>query len=105
MAITSWEAEVIRKLGDIELLTGNSNNSTQGTGTLEVVTATTSAIARTISNAKFVAIAIASGSGIVLGANVDAAISSIDFPYLEQGYTDFTYTVNPNSTFIVQTIF
>lgn len=72
------------------------------TPTLEIIENTGStAIARTISNAKLVSIFIKSGSGTVLGASVDEAIAVIELPYVKEGWTDINYTVNPDSTFIV----
>lgn len=51
--------------------------------------------------AKFISIAIAQGSGSVLGTAVDRTIETIDFPICEAGYDQIPYTVNTGGKFII----
>ena len=104
MALT--DQEILRR----QLLSGGGTGTVGGATTAKatpslavVENTTTSAIANTITNAKHISIFIKSGTGTILGQPVDTAIATIEFPFLERGWNDVAYTVDPNSTFVVLT--
>ena len=53
------------------------------------------------SGAKYVAIAVLTGSGSVLGVAVNPDIQ-LEFPFNAAGWQEITYTVDPDSEFMVQ---
>ena len=90
------------------LLSNRSNSSSGQTETqllvptLEIVNNNSGLVMqKAINNPRFVSIFIKEGTGTVLGTTVDNTIATIDFPYVEHGWNDIEYAVNPNSTFVV----
>lgn len=97
------EISVLKEIRD-SLNGGVSNDFNPAVPELTVIENTSSSpINGIISNKKLISIVIKRGTGLILGTVVDNAIASIDLPYLSQGWADVSYTVDPNSTFVIFT--
>ncbi len=55
------------------------------------------------SGAKYISIAVKSGSGTILGTVVDTDFEGIDFPYNSSGWGEIPYTVDVWGEFVIIT--
>lgn len=90
---------ILEKLDAITLLNGGSSTSATLNGALYI--ATTNGVIP--AGKKYISIAVLSGTGTILGAVVQEGCSIV-FPELNGVYSAIPYTVDANSSFLIQAV-
>lgn len=103
-ALLADNASQTKQQEQIDLLSRLAPTAQAAIPGLTIVNNTTpNPIANTISGAKHISIIVKQGTGTVLGQAVDTEIAVIEYPFLERGWDDLPYTVNPGSIFVILT--